>query len=237
MQVKPVIISKITLTRPTQAKYNLRENDLDKLLKMNLSDQDKGNATVKIEFQQEREVTAAAQGGTGGRRERMFGVAVALAGHEKVNSGPRYKYDWVNAMNLLVLEQMKFKVGADVGELQNTIVYLLTEEYLTAEFRDGKIVSSPKRKGKGGNILTAEGKLIFQSTSLVSTESDAEFANFTYDDFVAYEKAQTIKFDGEILATEVPEETKDAGFFNDEFSEWIQEYYAEHNIQVLVSVK
>lgn len=231
----PVIIAAITLTRPTQKATGYKENELEKLLKDKKYQGKFNNLTVKVEFTQKREA-GSGPAPAAGRRKAVYSVGVALKGHDKVSSGDRVKHVWINAMSIAVMQEEGFTVGADLGALKGCIAYLLTEDYLEAEFRDGKIISSPKRKGKNGNILlTKDGEFIFQATELVMT-TQSEFETFTYADFVNKEEDARIAYTGEISVEDVPDETREDGFFNDEFEAWLTEEYAERNAKMLVSV-
>jgi hypothetical protein len=235
--MKPVIIKAITLTRPTQVKTGLRENEFNLLLQQELTDFHRANYTFKVEFQQEAEAITTTTKSNFGRRMSQWSLSDKLSGHEKVNgNGPRYKRIWENAVNLKFIEENGWTVGADMNQIMGTQVYLLREDFREAAFgKDNKIVSAPKRSGKGGDVLLKDGMLLFQDTSLV-TALMPEFEDYTYEDFVLLEQNSRIQHDSVIDSSLVPEETKQDGFFTGDFAEWLHEQYAAKNANLLMSV-
>lgn len=235
--MKPVIIKSITLTRPTQIKTGLRENEYELLLQQKLTDFERVNYTFKIEFQQEAENTTTTAKSNFGRRISQWTLSDKLSGHEKVNNnGPRYKRIWENAVNLRFIEEKGWSVGADMNIIMGTQVYLLREDFFEAVFgKNNKIISAPKRLGKGGDILLKDGMMLFQDTSLV-TALMPEFEDYTYEDFVLLEQNSRIQHDSVIESALVPDETKENGFFTGEFAKWLHNEYAIRNAKLLISL-
>lgn len=231
--MKAIIISAITLTGPTRNATGLLENQFAELMAMPLTDAQKNNLSVKVELQQQSEGAAV----------ERFGLANMMKGHDKVSSAERFKRYWFNAVNLATVIGNAWTVGSDftaICEGQGFSPYLLTTNSTVAKQRLGRITSSPKRKGKGGDVLlTTKGELIFQDTALVYNNTPrefADFADFAYDDFVTYEQDALIVHDKEnvIAAADAPVETKQDGFFTGEFEQWLIAEYAKRNLGVAV---
>lgn len=113
--------------------------------------------------------------------------------------------------------------------------YLFRQNTFTPEVRekDGVklIVSSPKRAGAGGDILTKGGKIIFNRTDIIMRPFDSleEYDEMTSKFYHAeLANIEAFKHDGTIdsVINPVPEEGKVDGFFSAEFQEWIHERVA-----------
>ena len=127
------------------------------------------------------------------------------------------------------------KDGSDFSTMlaeQGVEIYLQRLSTFKPEIRNGKIVSSPKRMGKGGSILLKNGKFIYQSTAIKFGE------NINTEQLQAEEIQNQIDFkhDDVLVAgvedgiDNIPVETKDAnGFFNDEFESFLHLQYVEQN--------
>lgn len=153
---------------------------------------------------------------------------------------------WVNITYGKLLAD-KIEVGTDFSAYmlkQGIFAYINRVNSFTPETRDGRVMISPKRAGKGGNILLKGDKLIFQVSKLVGVPcaTKEEYAKL-YDQYQKVEVKNTADFkhDNVIdleINPEIPEETKDrkTGFFNQEFQAWLNTYVAEkQGVQVAVN--
>lgn len=139
-------------------------------------------------------------------------------------SGTNKKVAWTT-FDLFSIEDMglteKCNLTAIVAE-GGLEVYVQRLTSFEPEKRDNRIVSSPKRLGKGGAILTKNGKMMYQASNIKLGESidiealeqqEAEnIVNFKHDDVYPVE--------------DTPVESKDSnGFFNQEFEAFLHREY------------
>lgn len=169
-----------------------------------------------------------------------------LMGRANTN-GDSLKYFW-QTTSFLYCQEHGIEAGFNFSEYyatlkdnkkgdNNYMVYLLRTNFTKVEdddLIDGMIPYAPKTMGKGGDILTFKGKLIFQKTELIMHESDN-----VNDDIIALEnkeKSLSIKHDGTIDYSDVPQMQKIGALFNEEFQEWLQEEYASRNLKMQTKV-
>lgn len=148
------------------------------------------------------------------------------------------KYVW-QTTTLAIAEDHGYTEGCNFSEIMlenfGLFTYLHRVNSFTPEIRENRIVSSPKRAGKGGDLLIKDGKLIFNETKFVieKVESEDE-VEAKFQEYQAKEiaNAEEFKHDATIDIvenTDIPVEVRDkkTGYFSDEYQKWLNEYYAE----------
>lgn len=158
------------------------------------------------------------------------------------------KKDWITT-TFGNIQAQGIKLRTDLTQLyleQGLLLYVMRRFTFDPEFREGRIISSPYRAGKGGDILTKDDKLIFMKTECMFVNVDGEEeAVEAYSAFEALEQLNRDEFKRpedstkeRIAFMSVPSETKDKnGYFNPEFEDWISEKYAEttQNIHTVIA--
>ena len=161
-----------------------------------------------------------------------------LMGRANTN-GDSLKYFW-QTTTFMFCQEHGIESGFNLSEYYGGlgyVTYLLRSNFTIIpedELQDGLITYAPKTMGKGGDLLTFKNKLIFQKTELIMHESD----NIN-DDIIELEnkeKAASIKHDGTIDYSDIPQMQKVGALFNDEFQEWLQEEYASRNLKMQTKV-
>lgn len=106
--------------------------------------------------------------------------------------------------------------------IKDKVVFLNQKTTSTPVIANGDVVSNPKRAGKGGNILTKVGKMLFLITELIiSNKYSAEQLQEEED-----ENRMEMKHDGIIDADSVPsDERGDNGQRSSEYQSWLNKHY------------
>lgn len=133
-----------------------------------------------------------------------------------------------------VVKAYGFKKDADFSAVMQSngqFVYLYRENSFTPEVNaEGKVITTPKRAGAGGDLLLKDGKLIFQRTFLVmqAFESLEEYTEKT-EALEAKEQANVAEFKHDsvidVVNNVIPTEVRlEDGTFNQEFQAWLHEF-------------
>lgn len=162
-----------------------------------------------------------------------------LVGRSNTTSSTGTKWFW-QVTTYQFIQENGFKTDTNVTEHfanQNMVFYLLRTHSFKANLnKDGMITNAPKRNVKGGNVLTLDGKLIFQDVSVVIRPSEDVEAELEEIAEMELENAKEFIADGYIDATDVPTEMKQGDIYNIEFQDWLQNEYASRNLAMMTSV-
>lgn len=172
------------------------------------------------------------------KRDNLNTVGFFLRNRLNVSNSVGSKV-FYQTMTYDVIVQEQFNVVEDLSAHladQGVFVYLFRENTFTPEVNDKNlIVTAPKRKGAGGNILcktdpkTGNPRIIFQITQLImqKVENKEEY-DALWEKVEAAEKAnaEAFKSDQEIdvVENEIPAEVRsEDGSFAPDFQEWLHE--------------
>ena len=159
-------------------------------------------------------------------------VGFFLKNRINVTNQTSLKYFW-QTMDLATIIDLNITKDSNFSEImknQGYFTYILRTNSFNPEVnKDGMITSSPKRAGKGGDLLLKSEKLIFAKQDLVMQKFDSvEEYDELYDTVSAMESANTEEFKHDavidVVVNDIPVELRQKdGTFNPEFQTWLHE--------------